>query len=160
MKRVKLQGSQGPARPKTPEKGSRGSTWKLFFITDEIGFEADFVLARTAVAAKRAFSDMYGGGVRSTAELVMEIDAPPAWLEQATWLGPDHDALEELGGKRVPSIDFPRWQFGDRVWGPQKTARERYSVLARAEPDVLPLFVALPELPGLVKMGMEVEDGL
>jgi hypothetical protein len=107
-------------------KRTEPSTWKLFFLMDDAEFEADFVVARTVVGAKRAFSQMYGGKVRSTADLVTEIKNPPPWLRTSTWLGPDDDVLEEFGGKRLPSVDFPRWQFGSRVWGYPKTAAERY----------------------------------
>jgi hypothetical protein len=41
------------------------------------------------------------------------------------WLGPDPD-LTEFGGTKLPTIDFPRWQFGGRVRGSRKTLAARY----------------------------------
>jgi hypothetical protein len=134
MARTKVQ-SKKPAKARKMPVKSAAPLWKLFFVMDDAEFEADFVVARTVVGAKRAFSEMYGGGVRSAASLVAEIKAPPAWLKEATWLGPDDDVLEEFGGTRLPSIDFPRWQFGDRVWGYPKTAAERYQMPAREQEE-------------------------
>jgi hypothetical protein len=127
----KAKKAAGPAAKKSPP------TWKLFFLVDQGEFEADFVVARTAPAAKRAFNAMYGDDMRAQIDLVAEIKDPPAWLKKATWLGPGDDVLEELGGKRLPALHFPRWQFGSKVWGYPKTMVERYRV--PAQQDHVPL---------------------
>jgi hypothetical protein len=119
-----------PAAKKSPP------TWKLFFLVDQGELEADFVVARTAPAAKRAFNSMYGNDMRAQIDLVAEIKDPPAWLKKTTWLGPGDDVLEELGGKRVPALHFPRWQFGGKVWGYPKTMADRYRV--PTQPDRAP----------------------
>ena len=100
------------------------ATWKLFFVTDDDDFECDFVIARTAAQAERLFTEEYGD-LAGHAELVTAIERPPAWLTDACWLGPDPD-LTDLGGERLTSMDFPRWKFGEEVWGSPKTIAERY----------------------------------
>lgn len=105
--------------------GVSAARWKLFFVTDAHAFECDFVIARTAAQAKRLFKDEYGDPP-GRAELVTTIERPPEWLTEACWLGPDPD-LTDLGGERLASVDFPRWKFGDAVWGSPKTLAERYA---------------------------------
>ena len=98
--------------------------WKLFLVLDDADFEADFVIARDAAQAERVFQREYGD-LPGHAELVVEIERPPAWLTTAMWLGADPD-LSEFGGKRLASLDFPRWEFNGRAWGCPKTLAQRY----------------------------------
>lgn len=102
-------------------------TWKLFFVTDDEEFECDFVIARSAAGAERVFKNVYDD-LPGNADLVTETKQPPSWLMKATWLGPDPD-LEEFGGERLLTMDFPRWKFGRTVWGCTKTSEARYAVL-------------------------------
>jgi hypothetical protein len=119
------------AHAKTKTKPARSkpkvSRWRLYYVTDAAEFECDFVIARSAAGAKRLFTTEYGD-LRGDADLVIEIDKPPEWLTKSCWLGPDPD-LAEFGGTKLPTIDFPRWQFGDRVWGSRKTMAARYQKL-------------------------------
>ena len=101
--------------------------WKLFFVTDDKEFECDFVIARTAVGAERVFKNVYED-LPGNADLVIEIKRPPSWLKKPTWLGPDPN-LEEFGGERLLTMDFPRWKFGRSVWGSPKTLEARYAIL-------------------------------
>jgi hypothetical protein len=114
------------AKPKAGLK-AKASRWRLYYVTDAAEFECDFVIARSAAGAERVFTAEYGD-LPGDAELVVEIDKPPEWLTKGCWLGPDPD-LTEFGGTKLATIDFPRWQFGDRVWGSRKTMTARYQKL-------------------------------
>jgi len=105
------------------------STWKLYFVTDDDDFECDYVIAKAARRAERLFTEQYGD-LPGHAELVTVVTSPSPSLTEACWLGPDPD-LAEFGGERMASLDFPRWRFGDRVWGPPTTMAERYGKPAR-----------------------------
>lgn len=100
---------------------------RLYFVTTLDDFEADFVIAKTVAGARKIMDAMYGlDGELCPADLIMTIDGPwPAWLDGPTWLGPDPSVLSDLGGKRLPSIGSPKWQFGGRVFGSEKTYVER-----------------------------------
>jgi len=103
---------------------------KLYFVRDSNDFECDFVIARTERGAWRVFDEMYGfdDDEQGKVELVTMIKSPPGWVRGPMWLGPTAD-LSELGGIRLTSMDFPRWRFDKRVWGPPKTREKRYKVL-------------------------------
>jgi hypothetical protein len=98
--------------------------WSLFFVVDRSAFECDYVVAKTAREAERLFSKEYGG-LEGKAELVTAIVDPPAWLTESCWLGATPD-LTEFGGEGLASVDFPRWKFGDKVFGPPTTKTARY----------------------------------
>jgi hypothetical protein len=114
--------TQLKAKPKAQPR-----RWQLYYVTDADQFECDFVVAKSAAGAQRLFKREYGD-LPGIAELVVEIEKPPDWLTKGCWLGPDPD-LAELGGTKLPTIDFPRWRFANRVWGPRKTMAARYRKL-------------------------------
>jgi hypothetical protein len=111
-------------------KSGRVTPLKLYFVRDSHDFECDFVIAKTERGAWRVFDGMYGfgEGAQGKVELVTVLKTAPAWVKGPMWLGPTAN-LSELGGIRLTSIDFPRWRFGDKVWGPPKTGADRYRLL-------------------------------
>ena len=93
----------------------------LYYVCDAWQHECDFVVARTDKEARRIFSDMYGG-LSGYADRVGAAED----FAESVWLGPDAPELAKLGGVRLASLDFPRWQFGARVYGCEIPPAERY----------------------------------
>jgi hypothetical protein len=98
---------------------------KLFYIEAGGSFECDFLLARNSSDAIRLMQATYGGGMSiDSVQCVADVGE-----QERAWLGPcaEPTALTAFGGTLIsPPGEFPRWQFGDQVFGCLLTPTERY----------------------------------
>jgi len=79
--------ASSPCSTAPKRRRAAATTWKIYLVMGDAELEADFVVARTDLTARRAFLSVYGDG-GANAELVAPIEKPSHWLKRAMWLGP------------------------------------------------------------------------